>query len=305
MRPPVPFNWALDALNGDQEFDPKAVVSERLSTTPEGQKHVEFSTPYWFQLRNRDYMTKMMRTLDAKPVTLSEPREAIALTTRLNSLPASFTPSSEAKYRKVQDEFVRTLRDLVEKWHDSGWNLAQCFRSNPSMQSSIERLLRRQPLALLPSSDPGPSVLVNPFAPTTPFTVRRNRRGKSDHMANAREDARTLFIRLAQHPGCSRLGKCVRCGRYFYGRSGQKCCPRPRRCGSYLAAIRATKANWRQARKTLIDMAQQEVARWETEGVRTPWKTWVARRVKKTEKWITRAINRGELTPPRVVYKSD
>jgi hypothetical protein len=304
VRVPVPFGWAINALNGDQEFHPTGVAARRLVTMPDGAKAIQTFKPYWLQLRDSAYMIAHARALNVKRVQLRDPDDMIALTQALNTGQPAFSLPSQAMYRKAQDEFVHTLRDLVERWHESNWNLAACFQNHPDVRLRVERLLRRQPLALLAASS-GPSLLINRFAPAGLFGLKRNRGGKHGPLLDAREEAITLFIRLVQHPDCSRMGKCKRCGRYFYGRPGQQCCPRPRRCGSYLAAIRATKATWHETRKGLIAQAQEAIKRWELDGVRALWKPWVAKRVRKTEKWVTRAINREELKPPRIVDESN
>ena len=304
-RVPVPFSWAINALNAEQEFDPKAVVSQQLVTMADGAKVIKIFKPYWVQLRDSAYMAAHARALSAKLVQPLNHDEVFALSQALNRDQSALSLPPEATYRKAQKEFVRTLRDLVGRWQESNWNLAACFKKHPDVRLRVENLLRRQPLAFLPASDPGPSLLINPFATTGLFGLKRKRRGKNRPLLDAREEAITLFIRLVQHPDCARMGKCVRCGRYFFGRPGQKCCPRPRRCGSSLAAIRLTKEKWHERRKGLIAQAQEAIQRWEVHGGRTPWKLWVARRVKKTEKWVTRAINRGELKPPQIVDESN
>jgi hypothetical protein len=284
MRIPVLFVWAIKALNGEQELHPRAVAGRRLVTSPDGSKDLIPFIPYWVQLRNTAHMIQHARAMKAGG-------------------PAPALPS-EGIYREAQEEFVHAFRDLVEKWRGSDLNLAVCYQKHPDVRLKVEKLIRRQPSALLVGSK-GPPILINPFALSGLFGLRRNRRGKDNPVVYAREEAITLFIRLVQHPDGSRIGKCLRCGRYFFGRPDQKCCPRPRRCGSYLAAIRATKASWHETRKGLIARAQDAIRRWELDGVRTPWKPWVARRVRKTEKWVTRAVNRGDLIPPAVATESD
>src|SRR5439155_26985154 len=128
--------------------------------------------------------------------------------------------------------------------------------------------------------------------------INRVPQGKEMPFRRARGDAIALFIEIARHPECERLGKCLRCERYFYGRPGQKCCPRPRRCGSYRAAIEATKRHWKQERENKLVRAQAECAEWQRRQPRVGWKPWVAERIGITPKWLTRAVNSGQLKPP-------
>jgi hypothetical protein len=54
----------------------------------------------------------------------------------------------------------------------------------------------------------------------------------------------------------------------------------------------------------MLACAQKAIVQWELGGKRKPWKLWVAKRVGKTEKWVTRAVNRRELTAPHVGIES-
>jgi hypothetical protein len=199
----------------------------------------------------------------------------------------------DADYRKAQDIFIRALSGLVEKWRESNRNLAACFQKYPATRRQIEEFLRRDPLAILASSK-GASLVMRP-GQIFP-------RGEDKPIARARREATILFIELVRHPDRERLGKCQRCGRYFFGRVGQKCCPRPRRCSSFLAAIEATKKRWKKERQAKLDLIKKAVAEWGQVKRRGDWKFWVADQVGVTPKWVARAINSGELTPPRDDY---
>ena len=215
--------------------------------------------------------------------------------------------SPEADYRKAQDAFMSTLRDLVEKIRELDWDWNLCLTKHYDMKLAITRFVGRPPRLGFHPVTSGPSlskgrptyVRISPLLENVMFRSRKDRPG-----LRARRHAIGLFLKLAWHPQCDRLGKCQRCGRYFFGRPGQKCCPRPRRCGSYLAAIRATKERWRETRQNMLTRAQEAITQWELGGRRMPWKPWVAKRVGKTEKWLTRAVNHEELTPPQVVIES-
>jgi hypothetical protein len=277
-RIPAPFEFVINAINQEQDFDPKAVSARRLVTMPNGGKAVVAFKPYWVQLRDTAYIIEQARAANLKK-------------------PSSQLPS-EVTYRRAQTEFVRDLSDMVEKWRRSDWNLAACFQKHPDMAQRIDRFVRCRPLAFLAASG-GPSLLINPLNPFGPFGLQHYPRGKDKPMVRARTDAITLFIRLTQHPAHVRLGRCVRCGRYFYGRVGQKCCPRPRRCGSTTAAIAVTKRRWKEARIEKLRRVRESCVEWMRQGPNQDWKEWVANQVGVTVKWITRAVNAGELEVPQ------
>src|ERR1700722_18432331 len=112
MRPPVPFNWAINALNGEHEFHPKAVVSRQLLTSPDSGRTITFFKPYWVQLRDSAYMAAHARALSAKLVNTLNHDDVFALSQALSKDQSALSLLPEAAYRKAQDEFVHTLRDL-------------------------------------------------------------------------------------------------------------------------------------------------------------------------------------------------
>ncbi|HEV2491969.1 MAG TPA: hypothetical protein VG204_02735 [Terriglobia bacterium] len=267
MKAPRPFAEAINALNGEWEFSPNAISEPRRLEQPDGSVGIYTFHPYWIQLRN----------------------EALA---RKEREPEYCIPP-DAIYRKGQGVFVRTLQDLVKKWRESEGNRAAFFQRHPDVERTIESFLRRNPLTFIYSSDS-----FGVFGPIGQYSVARFPLGKDRPVVRARNGAVKLFIDLMCHPALNRLGQCLRCNRYFFGRPGQKCCPRPRRCGSYRAAIEGTKRRWKKERRDKLARAQEACAEWERRQSRGEWKRWVAKRIKVTPNWLTRAVNKRELTPP-------
>jgi len=301
MRIPPLLGHVLNALNSEHQFHPRATVSSRLEILPDGRKELRTFKPYWVELRNGAYMFKQtvsLASLGSEDVLQSK---AVSRLLKARDLKNLIPPDSV--YRRAQEVFISTLRNLVEKWRESDWNLAACFKRYPEMEGQVVGLLRHEPLRLLASSS-GPSLLINPFAPFGLFGVQHVPRGRDRPVKRARRDAITLFIRLVQHPDSTRLGKCLRCESYFFGRPGQKCCPRPRRCGSYRAAIEATKRRWRQEKAEKLERARAACTDWESLKRRTTWKSWVAKRARVTQKWLSRAVNRGDLRIPKMASES-
>ena len=281
-RVPPPFGWAINALNAEQEFCPQDILVTQPIGSPGGPLK-----PYWVELRDSAYMLGQTIALSR----LEKPSPAIAI----QELPYALPP--ESIYRRAQAEFVSTFRDLVEKWREEDWDSAKSFKKYPHIGKRIQALLRRRPLVFLPTSG-GPALLINPFSPSAPFGVQRIPKKKDRPISRARHDALTLFIRIAQHPTHNRIGKCVRCGRYFWGRPRQKCCPRPRRCGSSLAAIESTKQRLVRERNQKLNHARQALKAYEERKPRGEWKNWVATKTQISQNWLTRAIKSGELNAP-------
>lgn len=240
---------------------------------PNGNEEVFDFDPYWIQLRKM--AVPYSRSLVSK-----------------GAKPEDFIPS-DATYQCAQEVFVRTLRDFVERWRWSEADFGEFFQRHPDVLSAIDGFFRRNPLTFICSAD---SFRV--FEPIGQFPTFRIPRGKDNPVLRARDQAIALIVDLLRTGAVNRLGKCLRCGRYFFGRPGQKCCPRPRRCGSTLAAMEATKRRWKKARQDKLAHAQAACAEWERRKPRDRWKLWVGRQVNVTSNWLTRAVNTKELTPP-------
>ena len=303
MKVPGPFPIVINVLNGEGEFSPRMAKTPYLKKFRDGTVVVGTWLPYWARLRNEALaayellgLAKKWRALKVRKLTDREIADRLAVGRQKRRKDETFYHvPSEAAYHKAQDIFIRTLSGLVENWRESNWNLAACFQKYPKMKAQIEGFLRRDPLAILPAFQ-GASLVVRA---TQAFP-----RGKDKPIARARREATTLFIELVQHPDHERLGKCLRCRCFFFGRKGQKCCPRPRRCGSIMAAIEATKRSWQANRQRRLEQARALYVEWQRLKPRMSWKLWVADRIGVSSKWVTRAVNSGELAPPQDKYRT-
>jgi len=273
MKPSPRFAKVIDALNGEEEFSPSAVSETRRVKLLKGSEAIYNFDPYWVQLRN-----------------LAVPF-ASGLVSK-GAKPEDYIPSN-ATYQRAQEAFTSTLRDYVERWRGSEKDFAKFFERHPDVLSAIDRFFRRNPLEFIFSSDS-----FSVFAPIGQFPASRVPRGKDKPVLRARDQAIALFADLLRTRAVNRLGKCLRCGRYFFGRPGQKCCPRPSRCGSSLAAMEATKSRWKNERQDKLARAQAACGEWARRKSKGEWKLWVARRVDVTSNFLTRAVNKKELTPP-------
>lgn len=263
MRPPKPFSRIISALNSEGEFSPKALVTPHVVEFGDKEWGIEALKPYWYSLRNAATGVRFQKS--------------------------SYHIPPQEEYRKAQDLFVYTLRSLVEKWLECDRNALKWCCQNPKMHGQINKLLRWERLLFVPSKE-GESLLV--WAKRFPAKADKPR-------LRAQNEALRTFVELLESRQNDRLRRCLRCGHYFFGRPMQKCCPRPRRCGSTLAAIQASKERWRQERQEALQRMAKAVAEWEQLKRRGDWKFWVAARAGVSTKKITRAFNRGEIKPPK------
>jgi hypothetical protein len=188
--------------------------------------------------------------------------------------------------RPLGDGFINDrLRGLVCSWRDSGPNLEAMKRENPdfwekfhsSVKAEVETTTNGMAQLLLVSNldkrDPDIGVCYH-------------------------------FARLILNPECEKLcGPCKRCGAFYVKKRASQIAYCSRRCGNAATAVartRARLANVHQDKLTRAKRAQAEWERgWNKGRITEPWKEYISRAQPDiTPKFLTRAVNRGEIKSP-------
>ncbi|PSH04623.1 MAG: hypothetical protein CXZ00_07380 [Acidobacteria bacterium] len=116
-----------------------------------------------------------------------------------------------------------------------------------------------------------------------------------------RKEALRLFIEFLLNPECDRLaGPCARCGKYYIRGSVRNKLYCSRSCGTRSTALAATRKRRDNEHADKLRRAQKAADKWIEHGhTRLDWKTWVTRKEPDiTSKFLTRAVNNGELQSP-------
>jgi hypothetical protein len=116
------------------------------------------------------------------------------------------------------------------------------------------------------------------------------------------------FIRIVTNPERERFGgPCPRCQKYFVRQTAKPSIYCSRRCASQDTAIKRTNEVRREHHEQKLRVAREAITEWEKllrQGrMRKPWKEWVAeydRDAEITTKFLTRAVNQGELHAPSI-----
>jgi hypothetical protein len=182
-------------------------------------------------------------------------------------------------------EKQQELMRLIAEWDKCGRNLLKFFKRNPDLQ---ERCSEGKTY-LIPTRDG--------VAQLAWLPVRKGQRISSQKQA-----ALTLFTEFLVNPLSSKLaGPCKRC-RGFYAKSD----PRNktycgRECASGSTASSRTKKRRQDDHRDLLDKAELALEKLTQKGsLPKNWKKLIASevRVGLTQKWVTRALNVGELKWP-------
>jgi hypothetical protein len=187
------------------------------------------------------------------------------------------------------------LRGLVQAWQSSGPDFFRFSCDHRKMWEDVERYWvtgrRLNPLLLV-------------GAPGGGVGIGQNNRPEPDPY----EEALRLFLLLLFNPECDRLaGPCARCSNYYIPRrrSTRNKVYCSRSCGTRATALAATRKRRDEDHADKLWRAAEGAREWTTDRTKKEWKPWVSgRHPDITVKFLTRAVNNGELKPPTKGKKS-
>jgi hypothetical protein len=230
-----------------------------------------------------------------------------------------------------QDIFAgEHLRNWVKKWQASGPNMGRFVRDNPELWESLVRHSRDNPPYVLPQRDgdgvviawPLPAVVRNAgsYAAQQARVAQAIKNGaRLTAAAAARIRARAeevlqgkstpspspeaffLFLSFLNNPLRKRLGgPCARCGRYFLRRTERN--PKvycSRLCGWRTTGRAAIEQQRQKDREDKLRRSAKAAQDWTTARTQLDWKQWVSKNEPDISgKFLTRAVNKGELKAP-------
>lgn len=183
---------------------------------------------------------------------------------------------------KEPQELCSEVRRLVETWQKSGPNLDKMLNDNPGLAA----IVRHGRTRLLPTFTGKGHLL---WMPDPPKFKAGSWKG----------EALAHFMDLIVNPLWHKLGgPCQRCGKYYVKKTSRQMKYCSRRCGFGKTAIETTRKRRQEERARKLRQAQEAANAWVTFRTRLRWKEWVSNQTKITVKWLTRAVNRGDLRAP-------
>ncbi len=94
-------------------------------------------------------------------------------------------------------------------------------------------------------------------------------------------------------------GPCARCGNYYIKKRASQDVYCSRRCGNAATAVTRTRERTHSERKGKLRRAKTAIRKWRSVKTQQDWKSWVARTTKIDPRFLTRAVNKGDLVPPK------
>lgn len=188
---------------------------------------------------------------------------------------------NSAKRPQLRDE----LRQLVERWRESGPNLERMLDLDEILDSELKTAWYGK---YLPGQHARAHIVLRPT--------------KVFHNTN-HELAVGMFAALTLNPNCEKLGgPCahIKCSRYFVRKSKRLTDYCSRLCCQRASALRHTRRRLEEERKDKLDRTRAAIQKWQTTHTRDDWKTAVCKREPDiTMRFLTRAVTKGDLAEPR------
>jgi hypothetical protein len=185
------------------------------------------------------------------------------------------------------------LHRLVKPWQASGPNLTKMMHADVELWRDVQESWKT---SWVPTNSGGAHLLLLPDLPKN--KMEKGQQGAYGPTPEGK--ALVLFYALTLHPEWNRLGgPCERCTRYYVMKMARNKKYCARRCGSLATAIISTRKRLDKLHADKLRRAEAAAGIWLTIRTRLNWKQWVSRKEPDiTPKWLTRAVNKGELQSP-------
>jgi hypothetical protein len=185
------------------------------------------------------------------------------------------------------------LRSLVTEWDNAGRNLQRMVETHWTRYGRKLNWHLQSALRLNIVLGRGATTFIDG---TTVLRAALGRLTPEDHERLALE----LFALLVIDARASRFGgPCDRCGRYYIKKRKTQKRYCGRRCAHLASAVKSTRKRLDAERAEKLRRAIRAAKIWKTARTQLGWKEWVSRsELDITPKFLTRAVNNGELTPP-------
>ena len=203
---------------------------------------------------------------------------------------------------KVNPDLKMWLRSWVSAWQASGPNLKKLYGSLPEPQRTA--LLIAMGTLWIPTDGAIAELFFVPDYPALERLLGKQRVWLNGQGGKRRLTPETeslcLFHLLTIIPRCDCIaGPCPRCNRYYIKKRTTQTIYCSRRCGNAMTAVARTRERIASERADKLARAQAAIKKWKPTDKREDWKHWVAEKTEIDLRFLTRAVNKGDLMPPK------
>lgn len=194
--------------------------------------------------------------------------------------------------RKLFRAQVAEAKTLLEAWMTAGRSYSSWKAQHSSVWNRVDETVSNTEYALV---DPPDSEWPDEPEITRSYRLQTDAYGVIRYMGIF--NVHWGFVDLVMNPLRGEVSVCDRCGRWFLNCSGhrnKRFCAR--RCAVLSSVTRSLKKRREEERQSKIRLAQENLKDWTPS--RGDWKEWTAGDTGLSKKFLTRALNRGDLKPP-------
>lgn len=194
------------------------------------------------------------------------------------------------------------LRAWVKAWQDSGPNLRKLYSTLPEPQRMALTVAMRT--LWVPAHGAKAELLFVPDYPELEKLLGEERVWLTGTDGNRKltpdVEAMTLFHLLTVTPGCEKIaGPCPRCDRCFIKKRASQKVYCSRRCGNAATAVARTRERIADERRDKLARAKAAMKKFDLAATRQDWKHWVTQKTGIDPRFLTRAVTKGDLVPPK------
>ena len=175
------------------------------------------------------------------------------------------------------------LQGLVTAWFTSGPNLRKMLHADHSLWEAVQNSWASR---YVPTNTGRAHIVLFPEGP-------------DDNKASSEDEARRLFAALTLNPQSTLLaGPCARCGNFYLKKTRRQKVYCSQRCGTATTALAAVSKKRTAEHSEKLRSARAALSAWRPTSSAQGWKKAISKRTGLSVQWLSRATNKGELSPP-------
>jgi hypothetical protein len=190
--------------------------------------------------------------------------------------------------------YAEELIPLMERLKGCGGNLKKMMDGDPELAKAVAEVC----ITRWVPSKTGRAYLV--LQPSWDHILKPERTPEQVDQMRPERYAALLFHVGTLNPEWDKLaGPCPRCDRYYIKKRASQKVYCSRRCGNAATAVARTRERIASERRDKLARVNAALNRWERATTRQDWKHWVAKKTGIDPRFLTRAVTKGDLVPPK------
>ena len=204
------------------------------------------------------------------------------------------------KPRGGTSPYAEALIRLMERLKECGGNLQKMMNDDPELAKVVTSACVTR---WMPSTNRRAFLVLQPsveIQALSPMPEPQEVKERAELLAAL------LFHVGTLNPEWDKLtGPCARCDNYYIKKRASQKVYCSRRCGNATTAVARTRERLAREHADKLRRSQAAMQKWTTARTKDDWKVFVSKRQSDiTPKFLTRAVNKGELRPPPKARKA-